>query len=130
MVGKRIAAVPEVGRQLVKRRTARIHRSDGARRCAARQYAALGRRHGRARHAGRSRCRRRWRYAGRAFRQRPHSVQTTQPTDGILQFDELKIDPDVVVLATPEIAGLPHYRGAGGDRRPGGGARPPMGCCW
>jgi cation/acetate symporter len=33
---------------------------------------------------------------------------TTNPTDGILQFDELKIDPDVVVLATPEIAGLPH----------------------
>jgi cation/acetate symporter len=28
--------------------------------------------------------------------------------DGILQFDELKIDPDLVVLATPEIAGLPH----------------------
>ncbi len=27
--------------------------------------------------------------------------------DGILQFDELRIDPDVVVLATPEIAGLP-----------------------
>ncbi len=33
---------------------------------------------------------------------------TANPTDGILQFDELKIDPDVVVLATPEIAGLPH----------------------
>ncbi len=28
--------------------------------------------------------------------------------DGILQFDELKIDPDLVVLATPEIANLPH----------------------
>jgi cation/acetate symporter len=28
--------------------------------------------------------------------------------DGILQFDELKINPDLVVLATPEIAGLPH----------------------
>jgi cation/acetate symporter len=27
--------------------------------------------------------------------------------DGILQFNELRIDPDVVVLATPEIAGLP-----------------------
>ncbi len=27
--------------------------------------------------------------------------------DGVLQFDELKIDPDLVVLATPEIAGLP-----------------------
>jgi cation/acetate symporter len=27
--------------------------------------------------------------------------------DGILQFSELRIDPDVVVLATPEIAGLP-----------------------
>ncbi|HEX9074172.1 MAG TPA: VC_2705 family sodium/solute symporter [Anaerolineae bacterium] len=26
--------------------------------------------------------------------------------DGILQFNELRIDPDVVVLATPEIAGL------------------------
>jgi cation/acetate symporter len=35
-------------------------------------------------------------------------TKTTNPTDGILQFDELKIDPDVVVLATPEIAGLPH----------------------
>lgn len=32
----------------------------------------------------------------------------TNPTDGVLQFNELKIDPDVVVLATPEIAGLPH----------------------
>lgn len=29
-----------------------------------------------------------------------------QDGDGILQYDELKIDPDVVVLATPEIAGL------------------------
>ena len=28
--------------------------------------------------------------------------------DGILQFSELRIDPDLVVLATPEIAGLPH----------------------
>jgi cation/acetate symporter len=28
--------------------------------------------------------------------------------DGILQFDELKINPDLVVLATPEIANLPH----------------------
>jgi cation/acetate symporter len=28
-------------------------------------------------------------------------------SDGILQFSELRIDPDVVVLATPEIAGLP-----------------------
>jgi cation/acetate symporter len=28
--------------------------------------------------------------------------------DGILQFNELQIDPDLVVLATPEIAGLPH----------------------
>src|SRR5262245_18865673 len=28
--------------------------------------------------------------------------------DGILQFAELKINPDLVVLATPEIAGLPH----------------------
>jgi cation/acetate symporter len=27
--------------------------------------------------------------------------------DGILEFGELKIDPDLVVLATPEIAGLP-----------------------
>ncbi|HNP87642.1 MAG TPA: VC_2705 family sodium/solute symporter [Kouleothrix sp.] len=36
----------------------------------------------------------------------PHNG--VNPTDGILQFDELKIDPDVVVLATPEIAGLPH----------------------
>jgi cation/acetate symporter len=27
--------------------------------------------------------------------------------DGILQFNELRIDPDLVVLATPEIAGLP-----------------------
>ena len=36
----------------------------------------------------------------------PHGM--VQPLDGVLQFDELKIDPDVVVLATPEIAGLPH----------------------
>jgi cation/acetate symporter len=28
--------------------------------------------------------------------------------DGILQFDDLNISPDLVVLATPEIAGLPH----------------------
>jgi cation/acetate symporter len=28
--------------------------------------------------------------------------------DGVLQFDELHISPDLVVLATPEIAGLPH----------------------
>jgi cation/acetate symporter len=28
-------------------------------------------------------------------------------SDGILQFRELRIDPDLVVLATPEIAGLP-----------------------
>jgi cation/acetate symporter len=35
-------------------------------------------------------------------------TRTHNPTDGVLQFDELKIDPDVVVLATPEIAGLPH----------------------
>jgi cation/acetate symporter len=36
------------------------------------------------------------------------ATPTSNPTDGILQFGELKIDPDVVVLATPEIAGLPH----------------------
>jgi cation/acetate symporter len=35
-------------------------------------------------------------------------TKTHDPTDGVLQFDELRIDPDVVVLATPEIAGLPH----------------------
>src|SRR6185503_15249051 len=29
-------------------------------------------------------------------------------SNGILQYEELKIDPDVVVLATPEIAGLGH----------------------
>jgi len=28
--------------------------------------------------------------------------------DGVLQFSELKIKPDIVVLATPEIAGLPY----------------------
>lgn len=28
--------------------------------------------------------------------------------DGILQFAELKINPDVIVIATPEIAGLPY----------------------
>ena len=28
--------------------------------------------------------------------------------DGILQFNELQIDQDLIVLATPEIAGLPH----------------------
>lgn len=32
---------------------------------------------------------------------------TDANNDGTLQFDELKIDPDLVVLATPEIAGLP-----------------------
>ena len=32
---------------------------------------------------------------------------TDRNNDGVLQFDELKIDPDLVVLATPEIAGLP-----------------------
>jgi len=30
-----------------------------------------------------------------------------QNQDSVLQFNELKIDPDLVVLATPEIAGLP-----------------------
>lgn len=29
--------------------------------------------------------------------------------DGILQFAELSINPDVIVLATPEIAGLPYF---------------------
>ena len=28
--------------------------------------------------------------------------------DGILQFNELRINPDVIVIATPEIAGLPY----------------------
>ena len=32
---------------------------------------------------------------------------TDRNNDGVLQFDELKIDSDLVVLATPEIAGLP-----------------------
>ena len=32
---------------------------------------------------------------------------TDENGDGMLQFSELKIDPDLVVLATPEIAGLP-----------------------
>lgn len=32
---------------------------------------------------------------------------TDENHDGVLQFAELKIDPDLVVLATPEIAGLP-----------------------
>jgi cation/acetate symporter len=36
------------------------------------------------------------------------SAVTPRATDGILQFDELKISPDVIVLATPEIAGLPY----------------------
>lgn len=33
---------------------------------------------------------------------------TPAATDGILQFGELQISPDLVVLATPEIAGLPY----------------------
>jgi cation/acetate symporter len=33
---------------------------------------------------------------------------TLSSTDGILQFDELRINPDLIVLATPEIAGLPY----------------------
>ncbi|GAB4198247.1 MAG: cation acetate symporter [Roseiflexaceae bacterium] len=33
---------------------------------------------------------------------------TANPTDGILQFPELSIGADLVVLATPEIAGLPY----------------------
>ncbi|MEP7190195.1 MAG: sodium:solute symporter family protein, partial [Roseiflexaceae bacterium] len=33
---------------------------------------------------------------------------TPTATDGILQFGELNINPDLVVLATPEIAGLPY----------------------
>jgi cation/acetate symporter len=31
-----------------------------------------------------------------------------QPADGILQFREITISPDLIVLATPEIAGLPY----------------------
>jgi cation/acetate symporter len=37
---------------------------------------------------------------------------TPLSTDGILQFDELKINPDLIVLATPEIAGLPYTAAA------------------
>jgi cation/acetate symporter len=33
---------------------------------------------------------------------------TKTSVDGILQFSELNIDPDTIVLATPEIAGLPY----------------------
>ncbi len=33
---------------------------------------------------------------------------TKTSADGILQFGELNIDPDTIVLATPEIAGLPY----------------------
>jgi cation/acetate symporter len=33
---------------------------------------------------------------------------TKTSIDGILQFSELNIDPDTIVLATPEIAGLPY----------------------
>jgi cation/acetate symporter len=33
---------------------------------------------------------------------------TETSVDGILQFSELNIDPDTIVLATPEIAGLPY----------------------
>ncbi|MCL6541512.1 MAG: cation acetate symporter [Roseiflexus sp.] len=33
---------------------------------------------------------------------------TKTSVDGILQFGELNIDPDTIVLATPEIAGLPY----------------------
>lgn len=35
-----------------------------------------------------------------------------QNSDGVLQFEELKINPDLVVLATPEIVNLPHAVGA------------------
>jgi cation/acetate symporter len=37
---------------------------------------------------------------------------TANPTDGILQFPELNLNGDLVVLATPEIAGLPYTIGA------------------
>jgi cation/acetate symporter len=36
------------------------------------------------------------------------SAVTPAATDGILQFGEIQISPDLVVLATPEIAGLPY----------------------
>ncbi len=36
------------------------------------------------------------------------SAVTPSATDGMLQFSELNINPDLVVLATPEIAGLPY----------------------
>jgi cation/acetate symporter len=43
--------------------------------------------------------------------------------DGIVQLAEIAIGGDIIVLGTPEIAGLP-YRGLGpgGGGRPGGGA--------
>ena len=43
--------------------------------------------------------------------------------DGILQFGEIRLGADIIVLATPEIGGLPYVvSGPGGGRRPGGGA--------
>jgi cation/acetate symporter len=36
------------------------------------------------------------------------SSVTAASTDGILQFPELNINPDLIVLSTPEIAGLPY----------------------
>jgi cation/acetate symporter len=36
------------------------------------------------------------------------TVITAGTTDGILQFGELNVDPDLIVLATPEVAGLPY----------------------
>jgi cation/acetate symporter len=51
--------------------------------------------------------------------------------DGIVQLAEIAIDGDVLVLATPEIAGLPYvisgwWRPAAWRRR----CRPPTACCW
>ena len=42
--------------------------------------------------------------------------------DGIVQLAEIAIGGDIIVLATPEIAGLPYVVGPGRGRRPGRGA--------
>ena len=49
--------------------------------------------------------------------------------DGLLQLAELSLNTDVIVLATPEIAGLPYVvraGGGGGSRQP---CRPQTDCC-
>jgi cation/acetate symporter len=46
-------------------------------------------------------------WAGTGLLTIAESVEEGGNGDGILQYDELKIDQDLIVLATPEIAGLP-----------------------